>query len=254
MVMKTMLGEYAQLGILGVAAVAILANSSSIDPEDSIPWEVTLAGTSGIMVSAIAILAKKPAAAYVVLTCLAVAAPTYYTFHREVVVHNWTFGSRHGVKATTGEIIAGAWAATPNVTRFDWMLPGGLTVMDLSMSKPSLCLVANASEIFHSGAELRDPETRAKTHDYLLVSSARKIKSTGKVHSLVTLLKVPLALEVWPQEADTTMDLQLAAGIVRPHRFIGRVAPLPSGAAVDVVARKHLLRPFLLVVDSVDFD
>jgi hypothetical protein len=63
---------------------------------------------------------------------------------------------------------------------------------------------------------------------------------------------VPTTLEVWPDNADTTMDLQIASGIVMPHLFSARVLPLEKGAAVAKVMEKHSLRPFLLDVFEVD--
>lgn len=251
MVLKSVLGEYASLAMIGVAILAILANSSSVDPEDSIPWEVTLAGTSSLSVCAVAILAKKPEVAYFVVAALVVAAPTYYVYHRNVDVHNWGLGSRHPLKASAADVLAGAWASTPNVTRFDWLLPGPLTLVQLSFASPSLRLFANATEIWHSGIELRDPATGTKSHDYLLVQSPRKVRR--EVQALMTLLKVPVGLEVWPEGADMSMDLQVASGIVLPHLFSTRVLKLEPGGAMDVLQRKHHLRPFLLDVFAVEF-
>jgi len=251
MVLKSVLGEYASLAMIAVALVAILANSSSIDPEDSIPWEVTLAGTCGLSVCAVAILAKKPEVAYFVMGSLLFATPTYYVYHRNVDVHNWGFGTRFSYKASVAEVMSGYWETTPNVTRWDAYLPGPMTLVQLSMANPSVRLYANATEIMHSGVDLKSQATGAKTHDYLLVSSPRKVKK--EVASIMTLLKVPVTLEVWPAEADMSMDLQIASGIVAPHLFSARVLPLEKGAAMDVLRRKHHLRPFLLDVFAVDF-
>jgi hypothetical protein len=81
MVLKSVLGDYASLAMIGIALVAILANSTSIDPDDSIPWEVTLCGTCALSVSAVAILAKKPEVAYFVMGTLTLIAPSYYVWY-----------------------------------------------------------------------------------------------------------------------------------------------------------------------------
>jgi hypothetical protein len=251
MVLKSMFGEYASLAMIGVAILAILANSSSFDPEDSIPWEVTLAGTCALSVSAVAILAKKPEVAYFVMGTLVFLAPTYYVFHRNVDIHNWTFGTHYSVKASGSEVICGYWESTPSVSRFDHMLPGPLTLVQLSLANPSVRLFANATEILHSGIALSNGPGGAKSHDYLLVQSPRRVKR--EVAAIMTLLKVPVELEVWPQSADMTMDLQIASGIVMPHLFSARLLPLEKGPAVAKLSEKHKLRPFMLDVFAVDF-
>lgn len=249
MVLKSVLGDYASLALIGVAIVAILANSSSIDPADSIPWEVTLAGTCGLSISAVAILAKKPEVAYFVMGTMAMLTPSYYAFYRNVDIHNYDFGSRYSVKATGAEILTGYWATTPNVSRWDYLLPGPFTVAHISFANPNVRIFANATEILHSGIELR-PGGGEKTHDYLLVQSPRKVKK--EIASIMTLLKVPVTLEVWPQGADMSMDLQIASGIVSPHQFTARLFPLEKGAAIGKLMQKHKLRPFMLDVFEVD--
>ncbi|KAJ1623617.1 hypothetical protein T492DRAFT_291642 [Pavlovales sp. CCMP2436] len=135
MVLKSVLGDYASLAMIGIALVAILANSTSIDPDDSIPWEVTLCGTCALSVSAVAILAKKPEVAYFVMGTLTLLAPSYYVWYRNVDIHNWTFGTRYGVKTSAAEILTGYWESTPNVTRFDALMPGPLTLAHISFAK-----------------------------------------------------------------------------------------------------------------------
>lgn len=248
--LKSVFGEYASLVMIGIAIIAILANSSTIDPEDSIPWEVTLAGTCALSVSGVAIVAKKPEVAYFVMGTLAMLAPTYYVYHRNIDIHNWTFGTRLSLKASAAELVADYWSTTPNVTNFDHLLPGPLTMVQLSLANPNVRLFANATEILHSGIELRDA-AGVKSHDYLLVQSPRRVKR--EVAALMTLLKVPVTLEVWPDGADMSMDLQIASGIVMPHLFTARLLPLEKGAAVAKLQEKHKLRPFLLDCFAVEF-
>ncbi|KAG8461311.1 hypothetical protein KFE25_010498 [Diacronema lutheri] len=248
--LKSVFGEYASLAMIGVAIIAILANSSTIDPEDSIPWEVTLAGTCALSVSAVAMVAKKPEVAYFVMGTLAFLAPTYYVYHRNVDIHNWSFGTRLSLKASAADVVADYWQSTPNVTNFDHLLPGPLTLVQLSLANPNVRLFANATEILHSGIELRGAGG-AKTHDYLLVQSPRRVKR--EVAAIMTLLKVPVELDVWPDGADMSMDLQIASGIVMPHLFSARLLPLEKGAAVAKLHEKHKLRPFLLDCFAVEF-
>lgn len=91
------------------------------------------------------------------------------------------------------------------------------------------------------------------THEYLLVSSPRKVK--GKTVSIMLLTRVPMRFEVWPkEETDYTFDLQTAAHVVAPPTFTGELVKLDKGPAIDALAKKHNLRPFMLDVYKFEFN
>ena len=83
------------------------------------------------------------------------------------------------------------WRDSPNASRFDGMLPMDLSLYDLSLLSPSVALTANTSEIYHSGIKL-DDAGGDKSHDYLLISSPRKVHATH-VHCEM-LRRTPRAL------------------------------------------------------------
>jgi hypothetical protein len=95
--------------------------------------------------------------------------------------------------------------------------------------------------------------TGQKTHEYLLLSSPRKVK--GKTVSIMLLARVPMRFEVWPkEETDYTFDLQTAAHVVAPPTFTGELVKLDKGPAIDALAKKHNLRPFMLDVYKFEFN
>ena len=73
-------------------------------------------------------------------------------------------------------MLEGAFRNAPNASKYDSMLPLGLSVYQFSLFNPAIALLANTSEIYHSGIKLDNPVTKEKTHDYLLLSSPRKAK------------------------------------------------------------------------------
>ena len=168
--------------------------------------------------------------------------------------------------------------AAPNASRYDGLLPGGLSVYHFSLFNPSMAVTANTSEIYHSGLMLDDKLTKARTHDYLLLSSPRKVRR--KTEAVSILARVPTKFVVWPPEAeDYSFSLQTASNMVMPPTLIGELVKLDKGTplrtsaqfcaqlsgailsdassttlaghAIDVIKSKHNLRPFLLDVYKV---
>ena len=71
--------------------------------------------------------------------------------------------------------------------------------------------------------------TGDKSHEYLLLSSPRKVK--GRAVSIMLLARVPMRFEVWPkEETDYTFDLQTAAHIVAPPTFTGELQPAAAAS------------------------
>ena len=102
------------------------------------------------------------------------------------------------------------------------------------------------------GLKLDDPLTKERTHDYLLFSSPRKVKE--KTESLVLLARVPSKFEVWPKNIeDYSFSLQTASNIVAPPTMFGEVTKLDKGPAIEILQRKHHLRPFMLDVYRVEY-
>lgn len=80
--------------------------------------------------------------------------------------------------------------------------------------------------------------TGDKSHEYLLLSSPRKVK--GRAVSIMLLARVPMRFEVWPkEETDYTFDLQTAAHIVAPPTFTGELQP--AAAASPLPSRRRRL-------------
>jgi len=241
--------------MLVVAAVALFANSAVDRTEDGLPWEVTLAGFCVFAVVFCAIYAKKTEVALSIVTIIVVIIPTYYVSNYEVPADNWELGSAYPLKTTKAEILSGIFRAAPNASRFDKMLgleSLGLSLCSLSVLDPGLALRANTSEIFHSGLKLDDKLTKEQTHDYLLISSPRKVKS--KTVGIMLIAKVPTKYEVWPKDVeDTTFDLQTASNIVMPPTFYGEIVELDKGPAIAHLQKKHNLRPFMLDVYKVEY-
>ena len=139
-----------------------------------------------------------------------------------------------------------------NASRFDKFLPMGLSLCQLSVFPPGISLEANTSEIYHSGIKLDDPVTKEKTHDYLLVSSPRKVKDATV--GIMLLARVPVRFDVWPNEVeDYSFNLQTASNVVAPPTFTGEILKLDKGPAIEHLQKKHHLRPFLLDVYRVDY-
>lgn len=51
---------------------------------------------------------------------------------------------------------SGVWRLSPNTSRWDALLPAGLSIAQLSVLSPGIALTANTSEIYHSGMMLAD--------------------------------------------------------------------------------------------------
>ena len=82
--------------------------------------------------------------------------PTYFVYHSEVPCSNWSLGSHFPLKTSPGELLSGAWRLDANTSRWDALLPAGLSVSQLSLLSPGLAVTANTSEIYHSGIMLTD--------------------------------------------------------------------------------------------------
>ena len=96
------------------------------------------------------------------------------------------------------QVLEGIWRMEHNASRFDKMLPFGLSLYQFSLFNPAISLESNTTEIYHSGIKVRrsparylsthtdtplaasqldNPVTKEKTHDYLLLSSPRKVRA-----------------------------------------------------------------------------
>jgi hypothetical protein len=150
-------------------------------------------------------------------------------------------------------VLQGVWSAAPNASRFDKMLPFGLSVFKFSLFDPAIALTSNTSEIYHSGLKLTDPLTKETTHEYLLLDSPRRVKDETK--SLKMLAKIPIRFEVWPKDVeDYTFTLQIASNIVAPPTMTGELVKLDKGPAIESMQRRHNLRPFMLDVYNVEYN
>ena len=275
--------------MIGAALLALLANSAVDQTDDKLPWEVTLTGFCLFAVVFAAIYAKRTEVAVSIVTIVGMIVPTYFVHYMEVPCSNWLLGSQFPLAAPPKEVLAGIFAAAPNASRYDGLLPGGLSVYHFSLFNPSMAVTANTSEIYHSGLMLDDKLTKARTHDYLLLSSPRKVRR--KTEAVSILARVPTKFVVWPPEAeDYSFSLQTASNMVMPPTLIGELVKLDKGRprailprnsaqfgailrrnsptqcfailsdassttlpghAIDVIKSKHNLRPFLLDVYKV---
>lgn len=241
------------LAILAIAIVAFLCNSAVSHTDDGLPWEITLGGASVFAVVFGALYAKKVELALSVVSLIGICVPTYFVYNYEVPCSNWELGSHFPLKTTQSEFLTGVWRLSPNTSRWDALLPGSLSVSQLSVLSPGIAVTVNTSEIYHSSMMLSDKVTGAKTHEYLLLSSPRKVK--GKTVSIMMLARVPMRFEVWPkEETDYSFDLQTAAHIVAPPTFTGELVKLDKGPAIDALAKKQNLRPFMLDVYKFEFN
>jgi hypothetical protein len=247
--------------LLFAAVVALFANSAVDRTDEALPWEITLTGLCVFAIVFIAIYTKKTEVALSVVSVLLLIVPTYYVHNYEVPCNNYELGSTYSVAATKAELLQGVFKQHPNASRFDRMF--GLSSLGLSLSQFSLfpsgiSLEANTTEIFHSGLQLDDPLTKEKTHDYLLISSPRKVQ--GEAVGIMLLARVPVRFDVWPKGVeDHTFNLQTASSVVAPPTFTGELVKLDKGPAIEHLKKKHhhkgtsLLRPFILDVYRVDY-
>lgn len=242
--------------MLVVAGIALFANSAVDRTDDGLPWEVTLAGFCVFAVIFSAIYANKIELALGIVSIIGVLIPTYFVSNYEVPCKNWDFGSKYSLNTDKGTMLQGIWTDAPNASKFDRMLgldALGLSVFMLSAFNPAVSLLANTTEIYHSGLKLDDPLTGERTHDYLLLSSPRKVKD--KVTGVMLLARVPTRFEVWPKEVeDYSFDLQTASNVVAPPTLTGEFMKLDKGPAIESIKKKHHLRPFLLDVYRVDYN
>lgn len=239
--------------ILGVAIVAFLCNAAVSLDDGGLPWEATLAGACTFGVVFGAYYAQKTEVALSIVATLAVLLPTYAVYNAEVPIDNWSIGSAFPLSATKGDVLVGAWKLAPNTSRWDALLPApGLSVAHLSLLHSGLAVRVNTSEVYHSGLALTDSLTQEKTHDYLLLSSPRKVRR--RVESIMLLARVHVRYEVWPKEqTDYSFDLMTAAQIVAPPTLTGELVKLDKGPAIVSLQNKHNLRPFMLDVYKVDW-
>ena len=208
--------------MIGAALLALLANSAVDQTDDKLPWEVTLTGFCLFAVVFAAIYAKRTEVAVSIVTIVGMIVPTYFVHYMEVPCSNWLLGSQFPLAAPPKEVLAGIFAAAPNASRYDGLLPGGLSVYHFSLFNPSMAVTANTSEIYHSGLMLDDKLTKARTHDYLLLSSPRKVRR--KTEAVSILARVPTKFVVWPPEAeDYSFSLQTASNMVMPPTLIGEL-------------------------------
>ena len=182
---------------------------------------------------------------------IGLAVPTYYVHNYEIPCSNWELGSLYSLSTSKADMLEGVWRAAPNASKFDKMLPMDLSVFHFSLFNPAISLVSNTSEIYHSGLKLSDPLTQERSHDYLLLSSPRKVRDETK--GIMLLARVPAQFQVWPQEVeDYTFNLQTASNVVAPPTLTGELVKLDKGPAMETLKSRHYLRPFLLDVYRVD--
>jgi len=238
--------------ILVIVVVAFLCNAAVSHTDDGLPWEVTLSGACVLGVVFSAHYIQKTDVALSIVSILALLVPTYYVHNAEVECKNWALGSQFSLTTTRGELLEGVWRASPNASRFDKVLPLGLSVFQMSAFMPGIAITANTSEVYHSGMKLSDKLTGEQTHEYLLISSPRKVRR--KTTGVMILARVPYHFDVWPkEETDYTFDLQTAAHIVAPPTFYGELIKLDMGPAIVSLQNKHNLRPFMLDVYKVEY-
>ena len=238
--------------MLVVAAIALFANSAVDRTDDGLPWEVTLAGFCVFAVVFSAIYARKIEVALSIVSIIGLAVPTYFVHNYEVPCENWPLGSQFPLASTKQQVLEGIWRNAPNASKFDKMLPFDLSVYQFSLFNPAISLTSNTTEIYHSGLKLDDPITKERTHDYLLISSPRKVRD--KTAGIMLLARVPTQFDVWPKEVeDYTFNLQTASNVVAPPVMTGELVKLDKGPAIESLKSKHYLRPFLLDVYRVDY-
>ena len=171
----------------------------------------------------------------------------------EVPTNNWDLGSLYSLSTSKEEMLLGMWRHAPNASKFDKMLPMDLSVYHFSLFNPAISLESNTTEIYHSGLKLDDPVTKERTHDYLLLSSPRRVKDNTV--GLMLLARVPSQFDVWPKDfEDYTFSLQTASNVVAPPTMTGELVKLDKGPAIESLKKKHHLRPFLLDVYRVEFN
>lgn len=242
--------------MLVAAGIALFANSAVDRTDDGLPWEVTLAGFCMFAVIFSAIYANKIEVALSIVAIVGVLIPTYFVSNYEVPCNNWDLGSSFALNTPKEEVLRGIFDAAPNASKWDKMLgldALGLSIFQASLFNPAVALVSNTTEIYHSGLKLDDKITGERTHDYLLLSSPRKVKDSTK--GIMLLARVPTKFEVWPMEVeDYTFNLQTASNVVAPPTMLGEFVKLDKGPAIESLKKKHYLRPFLLDVYKVDFN
>jgi len=238
--------------LFAVILVAFLCNSAVSHTDEGLPWEVTLTGACLFGIIGMSYYTQKHEFALSICSILAMCMPTYYVYNYEVPTANWELGSQFSLSTPSAELLQGVWRNSPNASRFDSFLPFGLSVAQLSLLSPGLALTANTSEVYHSGLMLDDKLTKEKTHEYLLVSSPRKVRRTTT--GIMLLVKVPMSADVWPkEETDYSFDLQTAAHIVSPPTFYGEIVKLDKGPAIVSLQNKHNMRPFMLDAYKVEY-
>ena len=244
--------------LLVVAVVALFANSAVDRTDDALPWEVTLAGFVAFGIIFAAIYAKKTEIALSACAMIFCVVPTYYVHSYEVKAKNWELGSAFSLGTSQADFVAGLWRLDRNASRFDvppveGALPAGLPLTKLSLFAPGISLEVNSSEIYHSGIQLNDPLTKEKSHDYLMVSSPRRVKEATV--GIMLLVKVPAQFDLWPKEVeDYTFNLMTASNIVAPPTLTGELVKMDKGPAIESLKEKHHLRPFILDVYRVDYN
>lgn len=192
-----------------------------------------------------AVVAKRTEVALSIVSVMLGVIPTYYVHNYEVPARNWDLGSMASLSTGQSAFISAVWAAHPNASKFDALLPAGLSLTHLSLFPPGIALEANTSEIYHSGIKLDDPLTKKKTHDYMLVSSPRKVKD--KTVGIMLLARVPTQFELWPEGVeDYSFDLATASNIVAPPTLSGELRKLDKGPAMDHLKKKCAPAPPLL--------
>jgi len=230
----------------------VFANSAVDRTDDGLPWEITLAGFCVFAIVFAAIYARKIEVALSIISLIGLGVPTYFVSNYEVPANNWVLGSEFSLSTSKAEVLEGIWRMEHNASRFDKMLPFGLSLYQFSLFNPAISLESNTTEIYHSGIKLDNPVTKEKTHDYLLLSSPRKVKANTV--GLMLLARVPVAFDVWPKDVeDYTFNLQTASNVVAPPTLTGELVKLDKGPAIDHLKQKHHLRPFLLDVYRVDY-
>ena len=154
--------------MIGAALLALLANSAVDQTDDKLPWEVTLTGFCLFAVVFAAIYAKRTEVAVSIVTIVGMIVPTYFVHYMEVPCSNWLLGSQFPLAAPPKEVLAGIFAAAPNASRYDGLLPFGLSAYHLSLFNPSMAVTADTSELYHPGPTLDDAfddETREESSD-----------------------------------------------------------------------------------------
>jgi len=238
--------------ILAVVGLAVLANSAVDRTEDGLPWEMTLTGFCVLAVVFCAIVARQTNLALTILSIVLGIVPTYYVHNYEVPVENWELGSKFPLSVTKGAFIEGIFRGAPNASRFDKLLPFDLSMVQVSLFAPGIALKSNTSEIYHSSLKLDDPLTKQRTHEYLLISSPRKVR--GKTEGIMLLARVPAKFELWPVEfEDYSFSLQTASNVVQPPLMLGELVNLDKGPAIEHLKNKYHLRPFMLDVYNVEY-